>query len=731
MKKLICFYLLFLAQFTFVYSNSLGTLNTISTLEDDRRDLSWDWYSDPSATYTLYISGQLPIQKQLPFHDATGGSLYFEFINDGVKDIYPKDGWVLFLRDFGSPTRVVDQPFFILYNKYRGILRYFFWGSYSNQVSYVVGTMKFAFSESSPLFTNSVEGGGYVDDYPLEKHVLKKEYFQNGWNYLDFDVMGYDPNIFSKRHVGVNIDIEGYTSFDILINGELSGVQLDGSPLLGENVGSNTLSSLTRTAGSSIDLFEDISKEFKSLTTAQTNYEAMLLYYLNYPGDPWWADVFANIANFAVQDWIPALGPITSVINYFSGGGSSQSESLPLAIASLPRRISLEGNMVANFDLHDISFYLPGCIIDDIDGAKMDNSYPLYEIPLGVFNSYHQPITSYYQDAGGGYDQWDDECPWNSDIQIKIDQNLEIIVNPQIFSIISKEASHVMEESDISSFKTLDDFYYFIHSETYSGTNCDENLGYNFDDFTRSIALRLVLQPIGAAYDVEPLKIVKNYVPVYNDAGGLPAIPNYPPIELNILGPSIIYTSSGLLYRPTPSASGTYTADVSGGTGTYSYLWETRSATSSIWTSKGSSQSVTVTAYSDFYIRCTVTSGTQTESATKFVTVRSGEIFSPSENPDEQFPQTLNLSENYPNPFNPTTNIKFGLPENLQVKLTIYSVTGQKIITLVDGYYEKGYHEIEWNGRNEVGHTVASGVYIYELSAGNNLRVLKKMIFAK
>ncbi|MHB2148194.1 fibronectin type III domain-containing protein [Calditrichota bacterium LG25] len=93
-------------------------------------------------------------------------------------------------------------------------------------------------------------------------------------------------------------------------------------------------------------------------------------------------------------------------------------------------------------------------------------------------------------------------------------------------------------------------------------------------------------------------------------------------------------------------------------------------------------------------------------------------------------PKTEILFNNSPNPFNPTTTIKFGLPEDGYVQLTIYSMSGQKVCTLLDGQVSKGYHQIVWDGKNESGQAVSGGLYFYELRT-NHKRILKKMLLVK
>jgi len=90
-------------------------------------------------------------------------------------------------------------------------------------------------------------------------------------------------------------------------------------------------------------------------------------------------------------------------------------------------------------------------------------------------------------------------------------------------------------------------------------------------------------------------------------------------------------------------------------------------------------------------------------------------------------PEEYALDQNYPNPFNPETTIEYQLPEAGKVMLKIYNVIGQEIRTLVNEDKEAGYHKIRWDGMDNKGVKVSSGIYIYQLQVGNFLRI-KKML---
>ncbi len=73
-------------------------------------------------------------------------------------------------------------------------------------------------------------------------------------------------------------------------------------------------------------------------------------------------------------------------------------------------------------------------------------------------------------------------------------------------------------------------------------------------------------------------------------------------------------------------------------------------------------------------------------------------------------PSTIVLNQNYPNPFNPSTTIRYGLPGRSHVVLTVFNILGQRVVELVNGDIDAGYHEVLFNAGN-----LASGVYFYRL----------------
>jgi hypothetical protein len=91
-------------------------------------------------------------------------------------------------------------------------------------------------------------------------------------------------------------------------------------------------------------------------------------------------------------------------------------------------------------------------------------------------------------------------------------------------------------------------------------------------------------------------------------------------------------------------------------------------------------------------------------------------------------PKTFALLQNYPNPFNPITIIRYQLPRAAEVKLEIYNSLGQKIRSLIHSRIEAGYHRAIWDGRDDYGFKVASGVYLYRIETEHFTKARKMLL---
>ena len=103
---------------------------------------------------------------------------------------------------------------------------------------------------------------------------------------------------------------------------------------------------------------------------------------------------------------------------------------------------------------------------------------------------------------------------------------------------------------------------------------------------------------------------------------------------------------------------------------------------------------------------------------------------------NESLPTEFALHANYPNPFNPTTMIKFDLPEPSIVYVSVFNVLGQEVATLINGPVEAGFKSVEWNATTNSRESLPSGIYICRLHAtslttGTEFQNVQKMVLMK
>jgi len=93
-------------------------------------------------------------------------------------------------------------------------------------------------------------------------------------------------------------------------------------------------------------------------------------------------------------------------------------------------------------------------------------------------------------------------------------------------------------------------------------------------------------------------------------------------------------------------------------------------------------------------------------------------------------PSRFALHQNYPNPFNSSTIIKYDLKNDAQVAIKIYDILGRKVRTLINDFQNAGYRSVIWDGKDDKGILVATGLYFYKINAGNFIEV-KKLVILK
>ena len=134
-------------------------------------------------------------------------------------------------------------------------------------------------------------------------------------------------------------------------------------------------------------------------------------------------------------------------------------------------------------------------------------------------------------------------------------------------------------------------------------------------------------------------------------------------------------------------------------------------------------QEVTDAGAHEYWVTAVDLSGLESEASNSVSAVLSA---------DENLglPTEFALKQNYPNPFSPSTQIQYALPEETRVVISIYDLMGRKVRTLVNDVQDAGYRTVIWNSTNNMGRLVSAGVYIYSIQAGDFVQN-RKMVLMK
>jgi N-acetylmuramoyl-L-alanine amidase len=113
-----------------------------------------------------------------------------------------------------------------------------------------------------------------------------------------------------------------------------------------------------------------------------------------------------------------------------------------------------------------------------------------------------------------------------------------------------------------------------------------------------------------------------------------------------------------------------------------------------------------------------------------FLDVSLSRVVTTAEESPRAVPLQFSLEQNFPNPFNPSTVISFTIPQRGRVRLDVLNLLGEPVVTLIDEEREAGTHRVTWDGTNQDGKTVPSGVYFYKLHH-NSFTATRRMIFVR
>jgi parallel beta-helix repeat protein len=357
---------------------------------DPNADPNWPWYEfDETDQFNLYpITHPGGIgNRQLPWYANTGPAGN-DFNNEMARDIYPEDGWVLFFRDFGTPSRPVKWPMIILYNKFTGVLRVFYYNTTFTEL-HSYGIVRLKKQEGSQPFSNLsfTDNEHYsLDDYDPEielVHIGLLTYLE--WAYADFNLVNYDPDLPNNAKIQITFDAVQESTFEAA--GDISLIEQMGNE--DSNVGgAQSASQYLNLGKSAYQIFKNTDDEMdklERLTTLSTPTDEQREKYKDWGSkkDKWWAPYARNILDLGISQFIPAAAALVPFYDFIFPGQPNARKPL-----HLEGSISLSGSLTLQGEVNSLVIRLPGSTHSGVDNL------PLYSEPLGIYSIQSKPHVS-------------------------------------------------------------------------------------------------------------------------------------------------------------------------------------------------------------------------------------------------------------------------------------------------------------------------------------------------
>lgn len=360
-------------------------------------DYSWDW-TDPDSYSHAYIIGKGAVPISSPFTTFTSASKPLSYIING-KDYLPEQGWCLLDKVFGTPNQYAETtyPYFILYNKYRGIVRVYALNVSGFQHTRAIVTVGWSSSNKNALFALSGEYAEAQNEY-LRNNVNNKvvnyvdDYYANGWFVTDF-IVAFDHKTNEKNDYAIEFKI--YSADEANLN--LGGVfKFETKTATLSEQGTNNINeySVLSTTGkimnniSDSKALSDLHNSIKSATDKKNFLGKEELEKKQGEFDDFFN--FVKDASSIAKNASGVVSFVTGLFNSFIGKSTSISTVKIMPTIS-EGSITLNGTINTKSNAARYSLQLPGTNHKYADGSQNVDGLPIYDKPLGVYCLEEQP----------------------------------------------------------------------------------------------------------------------------------------------------------------------------------------------------------------------------------------------------------------------------------------------------------------------------------------------------
>jgi hypothetical protein len=496
--------------------NTRKPLERIKRQNDENRNTKWDWL--PNALYTLYTTGGEHYQVRLPYYSDTSPVRQ----SLGQRDVMPDGGWVLLDRDFGTTEEGTELPRFILYNRFSGTIRFFFFNykianpfsaafvrlhlvntgsgtTLPSLLTFYAGDIRSYQGDCHEPYTNAEEYLGGYDQNREVVAVTKLAYRE--WCYADFYLVGFDPELASAKYCdsAFAFEVVGVNEFELTAGGAVSL-----SPMYDRGT-SNVLTDFSSLVskiptGQIVNFVKSFGNSTDANKADQQRAEAA--------GDQQLKQQLISMATAVVGSYLPALGVVAGFLGGVIGGGRS------------PQLVEYQGGLSIKGSLSQAAPVL-FCYLR-VPGARHsgDDAMPLWNGIPGIFNLRNRPDSRVVRTEDichPGYEPGSEEC--DTDFYCSLNpidcvinnaiQDATITVEAAICEIGGKGRRYRLIPPGFVSIARLPtiEYSYRLFDSPYMqpGFQADRQFGF---------VIHIIVGSTSPAADFSPVHIYKTYVPL-------------------------------------------------------------------------------------------------------------------------------------------------------------------------------------------------------------------------
>lgn len=436
---------------------------------------AWDWTIPVSQTVYLNDGGVIPRAVNLPYYSVDGFATNLN-IPSGP-DVLPANGWVLLFRSFGNSSCGTNMPYFILYNRYHGILRVFFYNDLTTQ-TFSFGQVTLSESNTTDASLLNFDGGDLNHDLVTVDRIGPDQ-----WSYADFSLTTYDPT--DHTNATLNFDLNGITDTSLTFSGTLTLDQVEQSAQV---AGAYDLTKNSISAFSSN--FNSIASAAKTMNDQATN--------KNNQGT-WWANAINSITHSGVLFAAADLWGVAGFIHTFLGGGQTQAPPM-----HFEGQINATGTLQSTTEVYQFILRVPG----EPHSDPNDLSLPIYDTKLGVFNAGVPDINRYEVIGDCGTDLL---CIYSNPRDYESSTPLTIQLNPDILTdaTVTVSAAYTFDGSAPST----------VAQTQATSSTVSLDLSGMFNSDPSGVAVMLAIVPNSAPAGQEPITVIVTYPVFVTDQG--------------------------------------------------------------------------------------------------------------------------------------------------------------------------------------------------------------------